>query len=113
LHIEEALQCIDFARGPISPLAPRSLNTDAGLSEELIQTEHFVWRRHTLKQSRCRLPDDDRCRILSLIEGDARIVCSSGQEPLTAGESLVIPADCVSVSIEAEPKAVLLDTLSM
>ncbi|MBC7819822.1 MAG: class I mannose-6-phosphate isomerase [Planctomycetaceae bacterium] len=111
LHIEQALQCIDFSLGPVSPIAPRQLDTTDGLSEELIQTEHFVWRRHTLTGTRFRLPEEDRCRILSLIEGHARIVSSSGREPLSAGESIVIPATCGPVEIEPTAGAVMLETL--
>lgn len=111
LHIEQALQCIDFSLGPVSPLAPRRLATSEGLSEELIATEHFVWRRHTLSGAPLRLPDEDCCRILSLIDGQAQIVSSSGRESLAAGESLLIPAACVAVVIESMPDAVLLETL--
>lgn len=111
LHIEQALQCIDFSLGPVSPLVPRPLTTNGGLSEELIQTEYFVWRRHTLTGTRFRLPEEDRCRILSLIEGQVQIVSASGREPLAAGESLVIPAASGLVEIESTSGAVLLETL--
>ncbi len=111
LHVESALQCIDFTRGPVSPLSPRQLDAANGLSEELIRTEHFVWRRHSLTTTRFRLPEEDRCRILSLIDGHVQIVSSSGREPLAAGESLVIPATCGPVVIEPMAGAVLLETL--
>lgn len=111
LHIEQALQCIDFSLGPVSPLAPRQLDANDGLSEELIETEHFVWRRHTLAGAPFRTSVDNRCRILSLIEGHAQIVSSSGRELLAVGESLVIPAALDSVSIEPTPGAVLLEAL--
>lgn len=108
LHIEQALQCIDFSFGPVSPFAPRQLD---GLSEELIQTEHFVWRRHRLTSTPFRMPEEDRCRIVSLIDGHAQIVSSSGRESLAVGESLVIPAACDRVVIEPAVGAVLLETL--
>lgn len=111
LHIEQALQCIDFSLGPVSPLVPRPLNADGGLSEELIQSEYFVWRRHTLTATRIRLPEEDRCRILSLIDGHAKIVSATGREPLSPGESLLIPAACDPLEIEPASGAVLLETL--
>lgn len=110
LHIEQALQCIDFSLGPVSPLAPRQLDANDRLSELLIETEHFVWRRHTLANARFRLPEDDHCRILSLIKGYVQIVSSFGREPLAAGHSLVIPAACGPVAIEPTSGTVLLET---
>ena len=111
LQVESALQCIDFTRGPILPLTPRQLDAANGLSEELIRTEHFVWRRYKLTATRLQLPEEDRCRILSLIDGQMQIVSSSGRESLSAGESLLIPATCGPVVIESTAGTVLLETL--
>ena len=111
LHIEQALQCIDFSIGPMSPRVPSPLNVEGGIREELVQTEHFIWRRHTLTGTRFRLPEEDRCRILSLISGQAQIVSASGREPLAIGESLLIPAACDPIEIEPTSGAVLLESL--
>ena len=111
LHIEQALQCIDFSLGPMSPRVPNRLIVEGGVREELLQTEHFIWRRHTLTGTRFRLPKEDRCRILSLISGHAQIVSASGQEPLAVGESLLIPAACDPIEIEPTSGAVLLESL--
>lgn len=110
LHIEQALQCIDFSLGPVSPLVPRVLRSGDASSEELIRTEHFVWRRHTLSATRIPLSKSDCCRILSLIDGRLRVSSSAGQELLTAGESLVIPAVCEPLVLEPMPSAVLLES---
>lgn len=111
LHVEQALQCIDFSLGPVTPIAPRQLHSDDGLSEDLIHTEHFDWRRHTLFVTRLPLPKEDRCRILSLIEGQAQVVTSFGRDLMAAGESLVVPAACGSVSIEPMAGAVMLEAM--
>ncbi len=111
LHIKQALQCIDFSLGPVTPLPPRQLDSNNGLSEELIEAERFIWRRHTLAGDPFRLPEDNRCRILSLIDGQAQIVSASGREPLATGHSLVIPAACGPIVIEPTFDAVLLEAL--
>ncbi len=111
LHIEYALQCIDFSLGPASPLVPRLLSVAGGLSEELIQTQHFIWHRHTLTGTPLRLPEEDRCRILSLLQGNAQIASVSGREPLAAGETLLIPAVCDPIEFVSTSGAVLLETL--
>lgn len=112
LHIEKALQCIDFSLGPVSPLAPHQLDSVDGLSEELIRTEHFGCRRHQrTTRAHILLPEDDRCHILSVIEGHMQIASSAGRELLTAGQSLLIPAAGRPVVIEPTVGAVFLDTL--
>ncbi len=111
LHIASALECIDFTRGPVAPLAPRELAAVNGRSEELIQTEHFAWRRHTLSGAGICLSDEDRCRILTLIDGQVKVVSSSGRESLVTGESLVIPAACGRIEIESTAGAMLLEAL--
>lgn len=123
LHIEQALQCIDFSLGPVEPNIVATLARAWGmggidfsvaanvLSEELIHTEHFVWRRHTLTETRVRWPEADHCRILTLLAGDAQIESDLGREPLLAGESLLIPAACGAVVIEPSAGAVLLESL--
>lgn len=112
LHIEQALQCIDFSMGPISPIAPRHLQASDGLSEELIHSEHFIWRRHTLAAGvRFALPNEDRGRVLSSIKGDAIVETSFGTEGLTSGQSLVIPAICGCVIIEPKTRSILLESV--
>lgn len=109
LHIASALQCIDFQQGPAEPLAPRPLV--AGISEELIDTEHFVWRRYRLTDKPVRLPIEDRCRILSLLEGRVVVTTTSGTETLLAGECLVIPAACDTGHLDSIGNSVLLEAL--
>jgi mannose-6-phosphate isomerase class I len=58
-----------------------------------------------------RLAEEDRCRVVSVIEGHVQVLSSSESEPLAAGESLVIPAACGSVVIEPSAGAVLLEEL--
>jgi mannose-6-phosphate isomerase len=111
LHLEQALQCIDYSLGPVLPLAPRPLSLEGRMSEELVQTQHFVWRRHTLAGPRVRLPMEDCCRILALIEGHVQIESATARVPLAPGESLLIPAECDPIEIEPISGAVLLETL--
>ena len=111
LHIEHALQCIDFSRGPISPHLPREVASSDHRCEELISNELFLWRRHTAIGQRFQLPDEDRCRIVSLIAGQADVQSPSGRESLSLGESLLIPANCDPIEVEATAGSVLLEAL--
>ncbi len=111
LHIEDALQCIDFAHGPVSPHLPRDVASSDHRCEELIANEHFVWRRHTSNGQRFHLPNEDRCRIVSLIAGQADLASASCRESLNPGDSLLIPANCDRIEIEAAAGSVLLEAL--
>ncbi|MES1213292.1 MAG: type I phosphomannose isomerase catalytic subunit, partial [Singulisphaera sp.] len=57
LHIREALDAIDYAAGPVSPVQP--LSTDESWRERLIASDKFVLDRLHLAESQS-LPDDDR-----------------------------------------------------
>lgn len=111
LHIEHALQCIDFSRGPVSPHLPRENIASDHRCEELISNEHFLWRRHTSTGQKFQLPDEDRCRIVSAIAGQADVQSASGRVFLSLGESLLIPADCDRIEVEATAGSVLLEAL--
>ena len=45
LHVEKGLACTDFARGPVGPVALTEDPRSGGLSEQLVQCDHFVLRR--------------------------------------------------------------------
>lgn len=111
LHVELAMQCIDFSWPPVAPAVPNVFDPGVGLREVLIQNEHFVWRRYTSDGSRLPLPDEDRCRVFSLILGRVRIEHSTGVESLAVGQSLLIPAACRDIVIEPAPDALLLEAL--
>ncbi|TXT24972.1 MAG: mannose-6-phosphate isomerase, partial [Planctomycetota bacterium] len=66
LHIEQALQCIDFSCGPVSLHLPREIPSVDHRHEVLVQNGHFLWRRHRSTGRKFQLPDADRCRIVSL-----------------------------------------------
>lgn len=130
LHLEQALKCIDFKLGPVSPLErhrsakgtfearasidsqprPFSPLDDCPQSEELIRTEHFLWRRHRATGTSVQLPEEDCSRILTLIEGSAQVFSSHGRESLVAGDSLLIPAASGPLELAGIAGTVLLET---
>ena len=123
LHIAEALECIDFARPPAEAVSPRVLDPAAFYSafrgpaevtrhEELIRSEHFVWRRHRSDGARFSLPSAGQCRVLSLIDGAAELSSPCGTEHLRPGDTLLIPASCASVTLQPIPRCVLLESWS-
>ena len=124
LHINEALQCIDFSRQPESSLLPRLLDPQlfaanalqAGGStrhEELIYNEHFLWRRHQLNRASFKLTDCGRCRILSLIAGSVELSSPMSREQLLPGNTLLLPANGGTVELTSAADGLLLEALSV
>jgi len=73
LHIEPALRCIDFDRGPVGPVEPTVLPSDHTL-EELVRSPHFVLRRHRSREP-FSIPPDDTCHVLVSLSGSGRLLC--------------------------------------
>ncbi len=107
LHIDEAMRCIDFARGPVDPVTPRKLVTQPAC-EELVRSDHFVMQRHTL-DSPLEFEPDDCCHVLMVLSGSAVATCDDLQIPMPLGQSLMLPAERGPVTIVPERGIVLLD----
>jgi mannose-6-phosphate isomerase len=98
LHLDEALACIDFDRGPVNPVTPR-LQTDGEQSvEDLVSCPYFDLRRRPLS-SEWRLPDDERFRILMPLHGRVTVRHNDWRETIGRGETLLLPACLENVSV--------------
>ncbi len=107
LHIGEALEVIDFERGPIGPQPPRP--TDAEGQELLVDCDHFVLRRRRLTQPHS-LGASDRCHVITVLDGSARMAGDPSAELLTAGSTVLLPASTGPVQLVPESDTVLLDS---
>jgi mannose-6-phosphate isomerase len=108
LHIEQALRSIDFERGPVDPIVPRSLPVDHSL-EELVCGEHFVIHRHRA-HSPFSIPTDDTCHVLLVLGGAAALTAGPHQVELPLGQTVLLPAERDPVSIHPNAEVTLLDT---
>lgn len=95
LHGEAGLSAIDFARGPVSPVIPRKLNSN---TEELVSCEYFTMRRHQNQES-FSIQTDDRFHVLMMLKGAADLTAAGNHYPMPLGQSVLIPADCLDVVI--------------
>jgi mannose-6-phosphate isomerase len=109
LHLTEALQCIDFAVGPVQPLTPRVI---AGVSdnrvEELVACDHFILRRHSGSHF-WNIGNEGSFRILMMLEGRAELGWLEGCESLRTGDTILIPADCSDCRLEPKDSCVVLE----
>ncbi|MBN1854623.1 MAG: class I mannose-6-phosphate isomerase [Pirellulales bacterium] len=136
LHIEQALDAIDFSRGPVEPVVPQP-TLDAGI-ERLIACDVFVLDRwqcamptdrleagtdstspsvasisHPL-ENRCRtvpasIGGDDRFHIMVVLEGTVELVADHQVEPLRKGGLALIPATLVPFPMIPRTPATILN----
>lgn len=107
LHIAQALDVIDYTRGPVNPVKPKATNNPN--IERLVECDKFVLDRWDLS-SPYTLPNDDRFHILIVIDGNCALRSSNENFNLTRGETILIPATTRDVKASPRNEAVILDT---
>jgi len=109
LHVDEALACIDFTRGPVDPVSPRVISESDPRSELLVRCPYFEMRRHTATTP-FELATEESLRVLMVVEGSAEITAGDDRRRLGKGRTLLVPACCGSVRIAPDGgAAVVLD----
>ncbi len=136
LHVAEALDAVDFTRGPIEPQRPQP--TDRPEVSRLVECEKFVLDRWEFEQplpagaekkgtgTFCRngpegashktylspfspAGGDDRFHIISVLQGPVQIEGDPAGSPLPRGGTALLPAALGPVQISPHGRAVLLD----
>lgn len=106
LHIQEALATIDYARGPVKPVSPRTL--DYPHIERLVACDKFVLDRWHMNTSQT-LETDKRFHILAAIEGSVTLKSSEVSLELRRGDTVLVPACCEEVLFNPQENTTLLD----
>ncbi len=110
LHIREAMECIDFNRGPVEPLVPRLISgVSENRVEELVSCEHFVIRRHEGAQP-WDLRDHESFRVFLMLKGQAELSWHDGVELLKTGDTILIPASSPDCRMAPQGPCVMLET---
>lgn len=102
LHIQESLDTINFARGPVAPQVP--VPTDRPHVERLVACDKFILERWRFNVPR-KCGGDNRCHLVAVLEGTIDV---AGRQ-FRYGESLLIPAACQDAVFKPLGRAVLLD----
>lgn len=104
LHIEDGLECSNFALGPCDPVTP----TRDGDRDRLVECRYFTLH-HRRTEMRFRVDEPDRCKILVVLDADARTEIEWDDDvtgiqtgdvyllPASLGECTVLPAGPVRV----------------
>lgn len=114
LHVDEAVICIDFERGPVDRVEPRSLVScfeGPGRhyeTEELVACDYFVLHRHRATTP-FRLIEQNCCHALLALSGCGRVEADDGILPFERGGSVLIPAASTDSVIVPDGELLLLD----
>lgn len=88
LHIEQALACIDYGRGPLSASVPTILPDGR---EQLVKCEFFnLWRRKTHSSVTVSAPDEPR--VLYVESGSGQLQALGREWPVQPGQIFCLPA---------------------
>ena len=106
LHIAQGLDAIDFDRGPIQIEKPTP--TACQEIERLVTGDHFIIDRWNFERP-LRAGGNDKCHLISVIEGEVEISDDPFGKPRMRGEVLLLPAALGEVTVSPSSKATLLD----
>jgi mannose-6-phosphate isomerase len=92
LHIREALESIDFDRGPVDPITPDAEPiAGGGTRERLARSKYFALERVRLYQP-MSVGDLERFTILMGLKGSADVEHGGSRIRLDFGQTLLLPA---------------------
>ena len=106
LHIQQALEAIDYQAGPVEPQSPQP--TQRPHVERLVACEHFVLDRWQIEAPQ-PVGGDDRFHIVAVLQGTVLMAADRSAEPLTKGQNALVPAATGPLPLTPRESAVLLD----
>ena len=106
LHVREALDVVDFQRGPVDPQLPRP--TERPGVSRLVQCDKFILDRWELDRTGT-IGGDQRFHILCVLEGALRIAGDPLDASLAVGGTALLPAALGPLELTPQGKAVWLD----
>jgi mannose-6-phosphate isomerase len=108
LQVEQALACVDFARGPVHPATPVVESTRPALREILLRCAHFdVWRVSGTAPFMVGAPGTPR--VLVCIEGGGHVDCDGAAVAMEKGTVVLLPAALGMCRFRPEGDVVLLE----
>jgi mannose-6-phosphate isomerase len=87
LHVAQSLEVSDYDSGPVTP---RRATSSAEGWQELVRCDKFTLSG--LQTGSGRVGGDDRCHLLTVPHGSARLEAPAGELSLERGQSVLLPA---------------------
>ena len=107
LHKREALESIDFTRGPVAPIRPRSEAIPRGTRERLARCEYFAIDR-LLLNGPSPIGSPDRFTIVLNLGDEADIAYRGEIYPIARGEARLLPASLGTCDLHPRDEATIL-----
>jgi mannose-6-phosphate isomerase len=108
LHFREAMESINFERGPVGPITPVAQPIAAGGTvERLSRSPYFALERMSLVQP-ALVGDPDRFTIVMGLKGKSTIEHGGNRVPLEFGQTLLLPAALKRCEIAPRGEATVL-----
>lgn len=108
LHIEQALEVIDYDFGPVAPQQPQP--TDDANVERLVACDKFVLDRRRVSGG-ATVAADERFHLLAVLQGEVVLQGRGGEFRRQIGQTALVPAAALPLQLESVggEEAVLLD----
>jgi mannose-6-phosphate isomerase len=103
LHLKQSLEVTDYHSGPVS--ARRSDPSMPGL-QTVVSCDKFVLR--VMEQGTASIAGDGKFHVITVPRGEASLRWQSSEQPLSAGQSLLLPAAMDSCQIAVDPPGTVL-----
>ncbi len=107
LHLEQALEAIDYQYGPAQPQQPQP--TEKPHVSQLVNCDEFVLDRWRFDRPQ-PAGGDGRCHFIAILSGEVAVAGEPGGQPLAKGSTALLPAALGEVLLTpTQGQAVLLD----
>ncbi len=106
LHVEQALEVIDYQRGPIDPQKPRA--TERRYVSRLAECDKFVLDRWEFDAPQ-PVGGDERFHMVSVLHGAIEVAGDPTHRPLNAGQTILLPAEIGRCQLVPDGQTTLLD----
>ena len=109
LHIEQAIQAIDFSAGPVTPVVQDHQQRTTG--EPLVECDKFKICRWASgdQPASVEIGDDESFHVLMVIRGSIRLQGAEGPDHISMGQSVLLPACLSSMQVEIAPGSEFLE----
>jgi mannose-6-phosphate isomerase len=102
LHVEEALACAAFHRGPCPPVAPAVVVSNGVRREGLVSCSYFTMERLTARIP-FRIGASNRCRAVVCVKGTGELESRGQRYAFRTGDVFLLPAEvgqCIALPAE-------------
>jgi mannose-6-phosphate isomerase len=106
LHVQQALEAIDYHLGPVNVQTPQP--TQRPHVERLAACQQFVLDRWHLDKPR-PIGGDERFHLLAVVDGSIDVEDDPSGQSLSLGQAILLPAACGRCTLTPHGSATLLD----